>query len=209
MYYDRAYKAAAIVNLSQIKNEENKLAVIDFLLNSGAIQLTFPSGLVENSIEFLSNNGYPKFKQFPAILTTDDYLALLIKTLKTFNEEGVLRTAPNMFSIKKEIPDLKHLITNFNVLMLQQDTISLCNIWQMKNYFGKIMFFTKTFDPADEIIVGKLTVTPVINPTYLNTKGKIQEKLDTLIEAINNAQTAFQNAEETIKNDSKYNVNFR
>jgi hypothetical protein len=176
-FYDKPFYLSCVVQLSTYKS--NKDEVAKFLTEKyGAKELTYPFDFVNEIVKELTTKGYPRFKTLPVTLTAQEAIVLLAKCLQKFNNQPALRIEPNAVRLNKEMKTAKDFIRIIEELLLQQDSISLSQIFQTME-LPKVVF-TNT----NTILNSKFSRT-VIDTLPELTEGK-KKSLEQLLEGVSN-----------------------
>jgi hypothetical protein len=146
-YYDRPFPLIAIVDLSPLGKSDQE-AVIKYLETKyKAWAINYPSDSTKETAEELGNKGFLKFRTKPPYtLTTDEAIMLFTKCIDKFNPQAVFRSTPNTIRLQKSVINEKDLCRVIDDLTIQQDAITLSNIWKLANVESRIAYATRSHD---------------------------------------------------------------
>jgi hypothetical protein len=177
VFYDKPIYLTCVVYLPAFKGFQED--VIKYLVeNHAAAELKSPLSYAVEVAKTMSTSGYPRYSKLPLVVSTEEGMVLLSKCLKLFNNSAAVRTNPIPARVNREVNKEKDFIRIVNDLLLQQDNISLSQIWNTA-IIPKIVW-TSVETPLN----GRLSRT-VIDTVAQATGEKKKPTLDQVISELN------------------------
>lgn len=175
-YYDRPFPLSVIVDISPLGKNDQEAVIKHLETKYGAWAINYPSDSAKEVSEELSNKGFLKFKEkTPYTLTTDEAIMLFTRCIDKFNPQSIFRTTPNTVRIQKNINNEKDLFRIVDDLTIQQDAITLANIWKLANVENRIAYATKPHELNQRLCLTILEMSE----EYIG-KRKFEEKMNEL-----------------------------
>lgn len=182
-YYDRPFPLIAIIDVSPLGKNDQEAVIKHLQTKYNAWQINYPSDTAKETAEELSKKGFLKFREkMPYTLTTDEAIMLFTRCVDKFNPVAAFRTTPNTVRIQKTVNNEKDLYRIVDDLTIQQDAITLSNLWNLANVESRIAFTTKPHETLKRICRFVLEM-----PDEYIGKRKFEEKMNELAARIDTA----------------------
>jgi hypothetical protein len=146
----------------------------------------------------MGEKGHPNLKVCPTTLTSSEVVELFSRCLKKFNIHSNVRTTPNPTRLNKEVRGPFSLREIVDTLTLQQDGISLSQIYQLFDK-PRVAYTTKS-NPLNGRL-GKFTVN--LGKEYIGKK-RMEERIQALELEIQDAINMAKEQEEALHTEAKY-----
>jgi hypothetical protein len=203
IYYDKSVYLSCIVSLPTFKGFADE--VTKFLQDTfSAKQLVYPMDFVPEVLKEMVEGGYPKFARLPFTLTGEEALVVLSRCLLKFNTFSSIRVQPTPARVNRDVMKEKDFARIVEDLLLQQDSISISQIWQT-NDLPKVVY-SNTETPLN----GRLSRSVVATMPVL--EGKKKPTVELVLEHVQKeVLAAIQLAKETEEknySDSKYQLKY-